>query len=252
MMTTMSFSFKKFTFIISLLLLQSPVAFSLYNKASFIHPASPKSHSSVDSVATGYGLFDNMRNKSTNKVRRKDSTNLFSKKKKKVAGSAGSTKIQVKLLKDIAGTGQTGSVIMVTPAFFNNKLRPTRSARMVSDEEVAAERSQSAAAEQSVLVAERELQDALADTMVVIKRKAGPEGHLFGGIGPKIIMNALSEKHPNELWKKNKKIKVQELSDAVNEKIIKGDIKEIGNFIAKIKISDDIVSKVGISIEKEA
>jgi len=227
--------------IISLFLLVWNVNAITYNKASFIHSVSPfdkKEHS--DAVVTGYGLFD-IKKKTQN---RKD-THLFSKKK---AGGA-PQKMKVKLLKNVAGTGQAGMVIKVTPAFFNNKLRPTGSAKLISDEEVEKDELKSQALAESNKAAAKVIQEALNDVSIVIKRKAGPEGHLFGGIGPKTIIKELSEKVPNDMWKR-KGVKVQDFLDENGEKI-KGDIKEVGKFTAKIKFSTDMVSKVDISVEAE-
>ena len=59
----------------------------------------------------------------------------MAKKKKDTTVGKGS-KVQVKLLKHVAGTGQAGEIIMVAPAFFTNKLQKTGSAKRISDEEV--------------------------------------------------------------------------------------------------------------------
>ena len=67
---------------------------------------------------------------------KRDGLPLYAKKKKKDTTVGKSGKIQVKLLKYVAGTGSAGEVIMVAPAFFANKLQKTGSAVRISDDDV--------------------------------------------------------------------------------------------------------------------
>ena len=70
---------------------------------------------------------------------------LLLSKKKAAVGPTKAKKIQVKMLKDVPGTGQKGDVVLVTPAFLQNKLIPTHSAELITDEEVARENAKKAA-----------------------------------------------------------------------------------------------------------
>ncbi len=133
------------------------------------------------------------------------STCLFGKKKKKGGSGGGSAakgaaKMQVKLLEHIAGTGQAGDVIMVNPIFFANKLRPKKLARVITDEEVEEEleKKQSQMDElQKQAKAVRGLLDeddesASSYVLTFSDNQTGPDGKkLFGGIGPKKIMESL-------------------------------------------------------------
>lgn len=135
-------------------------------------------------------------------------TSLSGKKKKKSGGGGGSatsTKIQVKLLHHIAGTGQAGDVILVNPIFFDNKLRPQKLARVITDEEVQAavekkqdqsdELMKQARAVKDLLDEETTADDAADASPYVLEfrdNQTGPDGKkLFGGIGPKKLMESL-------------------------------------------------------------
>lgn len=223
-------------------------------KATFIAPAYPAATRAATSgnispmetlsfarskmIASGHGLYPTPPNISY--------TQLNAKKKK---ASPAPKKIQVKLLKHIAGTGQAGQIIQVTPAFFNNKLRPQQAAQIISDEEVAKEISEKKEKEDSNLAKANELRDQLNELSLNIKRKAGPDGQLFGGIGPKLIMNELQSEVGDDFLKQ-KWVKVVEVLDE-NGKKLRGDIKALGGFAARINLSGDISAKIGINVEAE-
>ena len=136
-------------------------------------------------------------------------TVLFGKKKnKKKAGepNKAATKIQVKLLQSIAGTGQVGDVIKVSPIFYNNKLRPQKLAIQITEDEVA-EKLATTAADKAATLHEAKVVEALLtednsneDEMFVLEfqdNQTGPDGvKLFGGIGPKKILDMLKQTCP--------------------------------------------------------
>lgn len=208
-------------------------AFPSSRKASFVPAATPTIAQSA-AVSTGYGLYP------------ASTTTLYGKKKGQAAAPK---KVQVKLLKHIAGTGQAGDVIQVTPAFFNNKLRPTKAAEVISDEEVEKERAESAAKQKEIDETAAELQEKVGQTTLVLSRKAGPDGQLFGGIGPKLIMSELQNVLESD-YLKEKWVKVSEVLDE-NGKKIRGDIKHTGTFGARISLKKDVSAKVAIEVQAE-
>ena len=178
----------------------------------------------------------------------RQSTLLFAAKKKSPAASK---RVQVKMLKAVPGTGQKGDVVLVTPAFFNNKLRPTQSAEVISDEDVQKEnleRDAEAAAAKAEAMA---LQEELQAEPLTMKRKAGPDGQLFGGIGAKVIMEELvSQFSSHEEYLGRKNVKVVAFTDE-NDKKIRGDIKHTGDFGIQISLSKDIKANLKISVVPE-
>jgi large subunit ribosomal protein L9 len=216
-------------------------------EATFIAPASPTvtrssknipitdhlTYARSQVISSGYGLYS--------------STRLHAKKNK--AAPAAAKKIQVKLLKYVAGSGSIGEVILVTPAFFNNKLRPTKSAEIISDEEVAEQESIKQEKEDKNKAKATEMQEQLIEITLQLKRKAGPDGQLFGGIGPKTIMTEL-QAVVNDSFLDQKWVKIAEVLDE-NGKKIRGDIKYTGDFGARIALLSGISAKIGITVEAE-
>ena len=211
------------------LLFSTVVATSRTNKASFVPPASPL----LTSSRARYGLYAD--------------TKLSSKKK---AAAAVPKKFQVKMLKYVEGTGLLGEVVMVTPAFFNNKLKPTKSAEIISDQEVQKDLDETRETLKAQNAAANAVLEDLEDFVMVISRKAGPDGQLFGGIGPKCIMEELSNKLPKDVWAE-KGVRVTAVMDENGTKM-KGDIKHIGKFSATICLTKEISGKFPISIEEES
>ena len=213
--------------------------------ASFIAPAAPSlikstpaptetSFARTRAISQGYGLYPSV-------------TALNG--KKKGAGTAATKKIKVKLTKHVAGSGQAGDVIQVTPAFFNNKLRPTNSAVFITDEEVEKERIIEDQKETETKEKATELQAKLSEAKLTIARKAGPDGQLFGGIGAKIVMSELM-KLGDEDFLSQKNVKITELLDE-NGKKIRGDIKHTGEFAARVALTRDISAKFELLVEAD-
>jgi large subunit ribosomal protein L9 len=173
--------------------------------------------------------------------------------KKKVGGSSVSQggKLQVKLLKHVAGMGQAGEVVLVTPAFFNNKLRPTQSARIISDEEVAKEQSEAEQHEKEAIATAQTFQEKIEGLALTLTKKAGPDGQLFGGINIKMVVAELQEALGDEKeYLGQKHVKISEIASDDGKKV-DGDIKHTGQFAAKISLRKDISAKFDIVVKSE-
>ena len=171
--------------------------------------------------------------------------------RKKAAAPAASKKVQVKLLKHVAGTGQAGEVVMVTPPFYNNKLRPTKSAVLISDEEVDMERVEAALAEKELTSKAESIKEQVEGALLTLKRKAGPDGQLFGGIGAKNIIEELKETTGEDDFLGGKTVKITALMDGDGKKM-RGDIKHTGSFQATLSWTKDIKATVAIQVEAES
>jgi len=175
---------------------------------------------------------------------------LYSKKKK--AAPAATKKIQVKMLKAVAGTGQKGDVVLVTPAFFNNKLRPTQSASIISDEEVEQEQAERATAEQERTAQANAIKEYVEGNQPLkLTQKAGPDGQLFGAIHAKTVLEAVSKQlsEDDAAFLEQKSIKIA-LLDGEGKKM-RGDIKHVGEFQANIALTKNISAKLDIVVEAE-
>jgi len=192
-------------------------------------------------------------------------TQLFGKKKKKGDGSA-KPKVQVRLLKHISGTGQAGDVIQVTPAFFQNKLRPTKSAELISDDQVAKEKAEKVAKEEKTTATATSLREQLLSSLnnddddgacLVITKKAGPTGQLFGGINAKAILehivqsDTINDEEQQQFLKSNRGVKITALKDESGKKM-RGDIKHTGTYGATIALTKDISADISITVESSA
>ncbi|KAG7339437.1 ribosomal protein L9 [Nitzschia inconspicua] len=167
------------------------------------------------------------------------------------ASSSSSSKMQVRLLRHIAGTGQAGDIIMVTPAFYNNKLRPKHLAEPITDEQVQKLTQQQQAQQQAILEAATKLQQQLSQDNGFVLRfpnnKTGPDGKkLFGGIGTKKLLQQLQEV-VNDPYLQQKQVKVLELSE--NGTTLQGDIKETGVYVMKLQLTKDITVKIQVVVE---
>ena len=168
---------------------------------------------------------------------------------KKKAAPASVKKIQVKMLKYVEGTGHVGEIVMVTPAFFQNKLRPSASAVMITDEEVIKAKLEAEALEKKTSEKAEALKERLDAVSIIFRRKAGPDGHLFGGIGPKCIMEEL-DTTINDDFLKQKSVKVISIMNDDGSEM-NGDIKHTGVFKASLSLTKDISVSFGIIVEAE-
>lgn len=177
-------------------------------------------------------------------------------KKNKSNISASPKKIQVRMLKFIAGTGNVGDIVQVTPAFYENKLRPTKSAITVTNEEIEQERIRNAALEKARQTVATEIQNIWSNQIITLKKKAGPDGHLFGSIGPKMIMDdAMSLLQNNIVHNEKdvldpKRLKVVAIFDA-DGKELKSDIKRTGDYDVTISLTKDIDAKLKLIVQPE-
>ena len=170
-------------------------------------------------------------------------------KKKKAGNAAGTSstsakKMQVKLLKHIAGTGQAGQVISVTPAFYQNKLRPQQAAVPITDEEVKQEQQTQQQREREMLQQAKEMQAKIQDESfeIVIQRKAGPEGQLFGGVSAKCVMDELKQVLKDCPILKQKSVKITNLNDS---------IKELGKYTIEISLLDEVSASFTLQVVPE-
>jgi len=153
------------------------------------------------------------------------------------------------MTKHVAGTGNIGDVILVAPAFYENKLKKTQSARPVTDEEVEQQKSEQKQQQQERDAMAIKAKEQLENMKIVFEKKAGPEGHLFGGIKPKDVLLECKSKFPKKSKAmEGKAVKVLGLLDEEG-KDIGHDIKELGVYIATISLGSDVQAKVAITVK---
>lgn len=238
-----------------------------YTKTSFVPPASPTlvsplkpmkrsagwpsavNHPSrvYHQIATGYGT-----------------TSLLAKKKKASGGGddqgpSTKGKIQVMLLAQVPNVGQSGDVVWVSMPVFQNQLQKTKKARKVSEEEVAQMEKEREAEEEETTANAKKTKAMLDEAMfenlggedqcdadadicgvaLEMKRKAGPEGNLFGGVNPKMVMEALKAKYPKGSWD-GKQVKLTDVKDSDGKDVKKKDIKHVGDYSMSVTLGREV------------
>jgi len=171
---------------------------------------------------------------------------LNAKKKKKSSNEGKGGKIQVKLTKNVPGTGVVGTVLMVAPAFFENKLKMTQSAVRITDEEVAGQNALKEEKDRAQKTTAIETKGKVEEIALSFEKKTGPDGRLFGSVTHKVILEELVTLLPKgSLGNKQVKIIAIESEDGGD---VGRDIKSTGGYRAKIKLLDDISAEFAINV----
>jgi large subunit ribosomal protein L9 len=224
-------------------------------KASFVRPCKPRYRysSSLDDPCFSPNSHGS-KHSQERLVQRKFSVTTFSKRKGASGGASPSSatkKVQVKLLKYVAGIGQKGEIVRVSPSVLNNLLRPSQAALVITDEEVQKELFDTAAHEREVDRSASLLKNEIEEMTLSIVRKAGPDGKLFGGIGPKVIIDELKSKLGSSATLLDRKgVKILSIVDADGVKV-QGDVKRVGPFGATIALTKDVSAKLQAEVRSE-
>jgi len=220
---------------------------SSYTSSAFIQAASPNNSITKSVIKTKAGRIIAGRQvlAGVHPSFGQDGVTLFAKKKKDTTVGKGG-KVQVKLVKHVAGTGQAGDIIMVAPAFFTNKLQKTGSAIRITDEEVAKEAEKQASHEKELKANASDVKHKLEEMKFSITKKAGPDGHLFGGVGMKLIMTELKKEFPQGCLD-GKQVKITQIKDGDGKKL-QHDIKEVGAYSLTISLLKGVAANLDLSV----
>jgi len=148
-------------------------------------------------------------------------------------------KVQVKMTKFVEGTGRVGDIVLVAPAFWENKLKKTSSAVLISDEEVEADNALKSQSEAEALATAKDVGAKVSNTVLEIKKKAGPNGHIFGGVGKKTVVDMLKMQLPLGCLD-SKAVKIKSIKEEESGKELKHDVKEIGTYDVRICLHKDV------------
>ena len=246
---------------------------SAHAKASFIPPAAPNSMGwpsianpshVMNRITNEYGIYPrgDIRTVHTDLNARKkssgSSTAVSSSTKAKPVSKNG--KIQIVLLQPVPSLGQTGDVVFVSSAIFQNTLKRNGKARLISEEEVAKLEEERMAAEEEFMEAALDMKRSIEescdanDAALTIARKAGPEGNLFARVNPKIIMEALKESFSESKsgwdWD-GKQVKLTKVADFQGNEVKKMDVKTIGEYTVDLSLGKGVDVTFQMSIVAE-
>ena len=147
--------------------------------------------------------------------------------------------MELLLKKDVAGLGHTGDVVNVKPGYARNYLLPkdlatgvTPQARMEL-QAASARRAKAIAAEEEKLHAFRKQVESLSLTIV---EKASDEGHLFGSVSAKNVLDAFEQAG------------VEIPERAIDPEL---HIKELGIYEVPVRLSDELQATAKVWVVEE-
>ncbi len=148
--------------------------------------------------------------------------------------------MKVLLIKDVKSLGVTGEVKEVKPGYGQNFLIKKGFAKPATPEIIAeheAEIERLAAEEAAEIVRLKEIAEKLEKIEIIITKKVGDNGHLFGAVTKDEIANALEEQHKIEIDKKHI--------------IDKTTIKTIGEHDVDLKLGHGIHATLHVDVQGE-
>ena len=115
--------------------------------------------------------------------------------------SSASDKIRVRLLADTKNVGQKGDIVQVSKSMFTNVLLPQKTAVKVSEDEIKRIAEENEYEAMQAFVAAKQVVEDIAKVAnrIVLKRKVGKNGQLFGAVTAKNILEELSRLSTSEL-----------------------------------------------------
>jgi len=137
--------------------------------------------------------------------------------------------MNVILLENVENLGSIGDLVKVKPGYGRNYLLPQGKAALATPEnmkEIEARRAELEKAAAEELAAARTRAGAIEGMEVVIQANAGPEGKLFGSVGPIDIADAFE--------------KVQVEVERSEVRMPEGPIQEVGDYTIGIHLHSDV------------
>jgi len=148
--------------------------------------------------------------------------------------------MKVLLIKDVKSLGTAGEVKEVKPGYGQNFLIKKGFAKPATPEIIAeheAELKRKAQEEAAEIARLKEIAEKLDKLEVIITKKVGDNGHLFGAITKEEVASALKEQHGIEIDKK-----------AITDKAV---IKTIGEHDLDLKLGHGIHAKLHVDVQGE-
>lgn len=147
---------------------------------------------------------------------------------------------QAILLEDVDELGHRGDPVDVAPGYLRNFLIPRKLAAAATPGALEEAQRRRAAAEKAEKArAEREEQAAslLSKTVLTIYQRAGEDGKLFGSVGAKEIVEAISD--ARDLRVDRRKVRLEQ------------PIREIGTHMVEIELADGAIASVKTIVTEE-
>ncbi len=148
--------------------------------------------------------------------------------------------MKVLLIKDVQSLGKAGEIKEVKPGYGQNFLIKKGLAKSATDEVLAqhkADEEKKAAELADEIATLKELAGKLDKAEIIITKKLGENGHLFGSVTKDEIANALKEQHNIDIDKKH-----------INEKTA---IKSVGEHDLDFKLGHALHATLHVDVQGE-
>ncbi len=148
--------------------------------------------------------------------------------------------MKIILLEDVPKLGKRGDVVNVKDGYARNYLIPKGLAVKATEGEISKLREEilrRKEREERKKKALLEIREAIDGKEVILKAKAGSKGKLFGSITSNVLADAISNSLGVDIDKKSVELD--------------SPIKEIGEYVVKIKLGMGIEAEVKVKIEPE-
>jgi large subunit ribosomal protein L9 len=145
--------------------------------------------------------------------------------------------MNVILLENVENLGSIGDLVKVKPGYGRNYLLPQGKAALATPEnmkEIEARRAELEKAAAEELAAARKRAGAIEGMELVIQANAGPEGKLFGSVGPIDIADAFE--------------KVQVEVERSEVRMPEGPIQELGEFTIGVHLHPEVDVDITVRI----
>ncbi|MFA6089784.1 MAG: 50S ribosomal protein L9 [Candidatus Woesearchaeota archaeon] len=148
--------------------------------------------------------------------------------------------IEIVLRQDIKKLGYKGDIKMVKDGYFRNYLLPLDlAAKADKQAKIDAEvrKKKAVLRKEQIATNAKAIVEKLKDIVVNFTEKAAKNGHLYGSITEKEILEALKEQTKIELDKSNIKLTSH--------------IKEIGEFEVEVVLNEEVSTKIKVVVKEE-
>jgi large subunit ribosomal protein L9 len=137
------------------------------------------------------------------------------------------------LLEDVEPLGTKGAVVDVSKGYLRNFLIPRKLAQPATKGAIEDVRRRQMAAERAVRHAEEKAQEnaaLLGKTVITISAQAGPDGRLFGSVGPQDIATAIKDARGLKLDR--------------HRVFLPEPIKNLGTYMVVVEVVDGVTATV--------
>ena len=148
--------------------------------------------------------------------------------------------MNVILLETVENLGSIGDLVKVKPGYGRNYLLPQGKAALATPEnmkQIEARRAELEKAAAEELAKAKERSKAFENLEIVVQANAGPEGKLFGSVGPVDIVEALAA--------------VQVEAERAEVRMPDGPIQEVGEYTINVHLHSEVNAEVLVKVVGE-